>query len=1244
MSANTTTYWGDVLTIGNTTINQSLTVQGAQSIFIGNVGSTQNASGFQSFFGSNANVTTMNTLAIFGTTGQIGVGTSTNLGATLQVLGNAFGSNALSAPNVFASTFANILALNTASIFASSGPGLVGIGTSTNLGANLHVLGNVFALNAFATPNVFASTFANIQALNTASIFATSGPGRVGIGTSTNLGANLHVIGNVWASNALQTQNVFAAISANISALNTPSIFASSGPGRVGIGTSTNLGANLHVAGNVWASNAFQTTNVYSNLANIATLNVSQIWRTFGNSVGIGTSTNLGANVQLDGNLWASNALQTPNIFALTSANIQALNTASIFATSGPGRVGIGTSTNLGGNLHVAGNLFVSNGLQLGLVTANIMNVATVNVAQIWRTAGNSVGIGTSTNLGANLQVEGNVWASNALQTPVVIASTSANVVVINTFAVYARTGATLGIGTSAALGANLHVLGNVWASNSMTGALQFTDATFNQAVYLAGTPRIFTPGSQLGIGTATNLGASLQIQGNVFGSNALQTPNVFALVSANVPVINTASFASGLAINTASPGGWTLNVSGDLVASNTINAAFGPVTTLNVPTINVTTISNLNPILNLYVSNSISNPVWANLANTLLMNSSSINANVGFGTAWTSGGPTLTLAAGANIFAANSASGVFAGVLQANVSQILNTNFVNANVGFGTAYASGGPTVALPVDANLFGANSITSNFRGVLQANVSQVLNTNFINANVGIGTAWVSGGPTVALPLGANLFAANSITSSFASLIQANTTTLNVTSIGFTGGLLQPIQGNVYVSNSLSVTNVYASQTLNTALANVTAVYAPSFSVGVGTSTNLGANLQVQGNIWVSNLTGAYLAIDNATANFTTLNTTTIWSQSNPAAVPSSWSVGRDVIVPSTTGAPDVYVSGGGLRYTNDPANVFVRNQLTLLRTSTCVYGNVVNGPRGQPDYRGSAFLGDGRVVFAPWSASNVGVFSPSLSTFSAITPPGLSAEPSKFSGVVLEPAGNVVFVPSGISNVGIWNPVNRLYSNVIISASGFEGGVLAPTGNIVFVPGPGTANVGLFDPRNYGFTNIAAAPGYSGAVLAPDGNVVLVPNTAPNVGIFDPVTRIFSLGPSATPGGFTGGVLAAPKGNVVFVPGPLASGPGLLSADFTTLTQIPGPSGFSGGVLLPTGNVLCVPLTSANIGLFDPDAQTFSNATDCPGGFSGGSLLPDGRVVMSPWTSMNVGVVQTLAPSTKEFCILPYFNHC
>ena len=141
------------------------------------------------------------------------------------------------------------------------------------------------------------------------------------------------------------------------------------------------------------------------------------------------------------------------------------------------------------------------------------------------------------------------------------------------------------------------------------------------------------------------------------------------------------------------------MNVAGDLQISNALTGVGLAPSVLNVSTINVTTISNLNPILTLSVSNSIQCPInGASLANlSVTLNTSFINSNVGFGTAYVSGGPTLALPTGATLFAANAVSADVRGLVTANISSVLNTSFINSNVGFGTAYVSGGPTLTLP-------------------------------------------------------------------------------------------------------------------------------------------------------------------------------------------------------------------------------------------------------------------------------------------------------------------------------------------------------------------------------------------------------------------------------------------------------------------------------------------------------------------------------------------------------------------
>jgi streptogramin lyase len=142
---------------------------------------------------------------------------------------------------------------------------------------------------------------------------------------------------------------------------------------------------------------------------------------------------------------------------------------------------------------------------------------------------------------------------------------------------------------------------------------------------------------------------------------------------------------------------------------------------------------------------------------------------------------------------------------------------------------------------------------------------------------------------------------------------------------------------------------------------------------------------------------------------------------------------------------------------------------------------------------------------------------------------------------------------------------------------------------------------------------------GGVLLPDGRVVLVPDRAAAVGLYDPATNTFALGP----------VGAA------------------------------GVSKYRGGVLLPDGRVVLVPYTAAAVGLYDPATDTFAAgpvvgaASDVK--YCGGVLLPDGRVVLVPRNAAAVGlydpatnsstpaysVSRPLSPAMNAL-LLPYVN--
>jgi hypothetical protein len=423
--ARVVTYFGDVATNGNTLVFQNSTVQGTQSIFSGNVnpavtGTTSLTTG-GALFTSNSNTTTLNVTSLYGTMGL----NTTGGGATLNVAGNTWTSNALSTPNVFATTSANVRTLNTAFI---TGPlGLVGIGTRAS-GATLNVAGNVWVSNALSAPNVFATTSANVTSLNTATIFGTAG--RVGISTTAS-GWTLNVAGNAYVSNAIGAQNVFATSFANVTNLITSRIVSTTG--FVGVNCAGG-GATLNVAGNVWASNALAAPNVFATTsANLASLNTSAIFSSTG-FVGINCAGG-GARMNVLGNVYVSNALTTTNVLPTMNANIitTSVTYMNLFTAglgiNGPAQAG----TALAPLVKVFGNVWCSNAFQTPncrvtnvlAVTSNLGPTATKRIFS--SAAGGIVGVGQVPTVGAaTLQVTGNVFAANALQSAN-ISTTSAN-------------------------------------------------------------------------------------------------------------------------------------------------------------------------------------------------------------------------------------------------------------------------------------------------------------------------------------------------------------------------------------------------------------------------------------------------------------------------------------------------------------------------------------------------------------------------------------------------------------------------------------------------------------------------------------------------------------------------------------------------------------------------------------------------------------------------------------------------
>jgi hypothetical protein len=505
--------------------------------------------------------------------------------------------------------------------------------------------------------------------------------------------------------------------------------------------------------------------------------------------------------------------------------------------------------------------------------------------------------------------------------------------------------------------------------------------------------------------------------------------------------------------------------------------------------------------------------------------------------------------------------------------------------------------------------------------------------------------------------------------------NTSTTNTTifvqnSVGLSGANVN-ITGNLYVSNTITTTNLNASGTMNVTRANVTtinlttlntatysvtpnitflntvSVYGQSGFIGINTSTGLGATLQVLGNAYASNaFTGGNLATSG------TIYYNEDLFKRGPYLAPSA---ANSSIIQSWISAT---------------CNASSRPTKSFWATSALpAYGNVASGPKGSSDYGGSVLLPDGRVLLVPQNASNVGFYNPSTGLFSSVTVPGITAAAYKFRSAVLVPNGNVVFIPWQSSNVGLFNPVTYQYSNIQVGAAAggggfrFQGGVLSPTGNVVMVPRD-SANIGVFNPTTLAMTNVGPIAGqglslFGAGVLLPNGNLVMSPlSSSPNIGMYNTyslTTSGFSnVGPIASTGTWETAVLA-PNGNVIFPPASSTNvvvyNPTFVSSPITAgaisniQLALDGVNRIQGGCLLPSGNIVCCPADTSNLGIIDPIALTYSNCAQLStlgAKFYGCSLAFNGQVVFVPSSSTNVAVLNTMVPPPREFCLSPYFN--
>jgi hypothetical protein len=442
------------------------------------------------------------------------------------------------------------------------------IATVANPRATLDVAGNIYASNALSTTNLFANTLTLANATSTINV--------LGSVTATTFygalaGANTGAFSNLYSANALSTTNLFANTLTLANATSTINVLGSV--------TATTFygalaGANTGAFSNLYSANALTTTNLFAN-----TLTLANATSTI-NVLGSVTATTFygahaGANTGAFSNLYSANALTTTNLFAntLTLANATASITGNLYVSNAV------TTTNLytaGISSNASDTIFNSDTLVVPFISSTTLNVfSTANI--LTQTIQGSTGA-------TSLNVTGNLYVSNALSTTNAYLSGALNVQGFSNLT-------------------NIYALRYFGDGGLLSNITNFVQPVANLVVSNAITT------TNLFANTLTLANATASITGNLSVSNAMSTTNAYLTGALNVQGVSNlwnANVANVYALRYFGDGGLLSNVSGlvqpvaNLVVSNAV-------TTTNIFA-NTMTLANATASItgNLYVSNAV--------------------------------------------------------------------------------------------------------------------------------------------------------------------------------------------------------------------------------------------------------------------------------------------------------------------------------------------------------------------------------------------------------------------------------------------------------------------------------------------------------------------------------------------------------------------------------------------------------------------------------------------------------------
>ena len=557
-------------------------------------------------------------------------------------------------------------------------------------------------------------------------------------------------------------------------------------------------------------------------------------------------------------------------------------------------------------------------------------------------------------------------------------------------------------------------------------------------------------------------------------------------------------------------------------------------------------------------------------------------------------------------------------------------------------------PTANLSVTGNVYVSNALT-----VANAYISNIFTSNIVGF---LGSQWTTGT--------GNVYYTDSVGVGTSSV-----------------GAKLTVDGNVYISNALTVANAYISNIYTSNIVGFVGsqwtgtsggpiTYTPQ--VGIGSAVTPTANLSVTGNVYASNavttvdvfattvstsnarvtgtLVSEYITVSNLSVTGNFYITATNTSTTNSFTIDNTGTT-TALIVRQTE--PTVHTHNVAEFYDNtvpaliiDPeGNLAVHTTVSPNYALTLVDGasfDVLtirgNPPQKSLDVTGNVYVSNALIAANAYISniftSNIVGFVGSQWTGSTGGPityvPQVGIGSSAVPTANLQVTGNLYVT----STIQYGEDLVRRAPHLVPSASnaGVITAWMSGTCNAVAVQGSFWA----LDALPPSVSNIAIGPpgldSYTGSVLLNNGRVLFVPSAASiGIGLFNPATDQYSVvtpAGSVLTGGYSGGVLA-PNGNVIFVSNTSTSigvyNPSTLTFSSATAHKCATPA-FFGGTLGPNSNVIMVPSTGhSNIGEYSPVTGIYSNAaeTGTLGGYAGAVLIPNGNVVCIPWNSSNIG---------------------